>query len=66
MDTIEITKEGEPDGLAPNDSPSSFLLLKQQHVFHFSSPFNAWYYFPLVAPERDILVVNIPVPGFQL
>ncbi|MFT0252954.1 hypothetical protein ACMSEX_14305 [Bacteroides thetaiotaomicron] len=25
MDTIETTKEGEPDGLMPKDSPSSFI-----------------------------------------
>lgn len=51
MDTIETTKEGEPDGLMPKDSPSSFLLLKKQHVFHFPSPFNVRNHFPLIAPE---------------
>lgn len=25
METIEPTKEGEPDGLVPKDSPSSFI-----------------------------------------
>lgn len=40
-------------------------LFKKQFKFLFSPSLYAWNHFPLVAPEGDILLINIPVSGFQ-
>lgn len=41
------------------------LMDVQELKFFISSPFDAWYYFSIVAPEGDILVIDIPISGFQ-
>lgn len=33
METIEPTKEGEPDGLVPKDSPSSFFYFLKSSMY---------------------------------
>ena len=42
------------------------LFFKKQHIFHLPSSFNARHYFAFVAPEGDILFIDIPVSGLQL
>ena len=44
----------------------SLLLFKKQQIFHLPSPFNARNYLAFVTPERDILLIDIPVSGLQL
>ena len=39
---------------------------KKQHVFHLPSFLYARNYPAFVTPERNVLLVNVPVPGFQL
>lgn len=43
----------------------SLLLFKKQQIFHLPSPFNARNYLAFVTPERDILLIDIPVSGLQ-
>ena len=44
----------------------SLLLLEEQHIFHLPSPFNTRHYLTFVTPERNILLIDIPVSGLQL
>ena len=44
----------------------SLLLFKKQQIVHLPSPFNARNYLAFVTPERDILLIDIPVSGLQL
>lgn len=43
----------------------SFLLFKKQQIFHLPSSFNARNYLAFIAAEGNVLLVNVPVPGFQ-
>lgn len=44
----------------------SFLFFKKQQIFHLPSSFDTWNYLAFVTSERNILLINIPVPGLQL
>ena len=43
----------------------SFLLFKKQQIFHLPSPLDARNYLAFIAAEGNVLLVNIPVSGFQ-
>lgn len=43
----------------------SFLLFKKQQIFHLPSPLDARNYLAFIAAERNVLLVNVPVPGFK-
>lgn len=55
---------GEPIGSMSKGSPFSFTLQKQQ-IFHLPSPLDARNYLAFIAAEGNVLLVNVPVPGFQ-
>ena len=62
-DILQYNK-GESFGIFPSGSPL-FLLFKKQQIFHLSSSFNARNYLAFIAAERNVLLVNVPVPGFK-
>ena len=41
------------------------LLFKKQQIFHLPSPLDARNYLAFIAAEGNVLLVNIPVSGFQ-
>ena len=43
----------------------SLLLFKKQQIFHLPSPLDARNYLAFIAAEGNVLLVNVPVPGFQ-
>ncbi|MDB9156699.1 hypothetical protein PN627_11525 [Parabacteroides distasonis] len=54
MDTIEITKEGEPGGLAPKDSPSFFYIQYQRtnNLFFDENTDEQWYCSVKITDEK--------------
>lgn len=42
------------------------LLFKEQHIFYLPSPLNTRHNLAFIAAEGNVLLVNIPVPGFKL
>lgn len=62
-DILQYNK-GESFGIFPSGSPL-FLLFKKQQIFHLPSPLDARNYLAFIAAEGNVLLVNIPVSGFQ-
>lgn len=44
---------------------AEFWLFKKQQIFHLPSPLDARNYLAFIAAEGNVLLVNIPVSGFQ-
>ena len=62
---VDNNHKGEPDEYNRKILPS-LLLFKKQHIFHLPSPLNARNDLTFVTPERNILLIDIPVTCFQL
>lgn len=62
-DILQYNK-GESFGIFPSGSPL-FLLFKKQQIFHLPSPLDARNYLAFIAAEGNVLLVNIPISGFQ-
>lgn len=62
---FKVNKQGKTNRLNDGRFPLILLLFKKQQIFHLPSPFNARNYLAFIAAERNVLLVNVPVPGFQ-
>ena len=58
-------KKGKPFEAQCRKILPFLLLFKKQYIFHLPSPFNARHYLAFVTPERNILLIDIPVSCLQ-